>query len=102
MTKNDLDTLVGEESTHGYGIARFGSLLDNGSYYWLATANGSTALWRVDGGDSIVYGYATYISSNTSYGVRSEFIFFCMFMFARVDTGPTPTSANSNFAQNIE
>ena len=69
MTKNDLDTLVGEESTHGYGIARFGSLLDNGSNYWLATAYSSTYLWRVDGGNSYVHGF-NYNSSNTSYGVR--------------------------------
>ena len=80
MTKNDLDTLVGEESSSGYGLARFGSLLDNGTYYWLATAYYSTYLWRVDGGGSYVYGHST--SYNTSYGVRSEFIFFCMFMFA--------------------
>ena len=80
MTKNDLDTLVGEESTQGYGIAKFGSLLDNGSYYWLATSYSNTNLWRVDGGNSNVAGIN--LSYNTSYGVRSEFIFFCMFMFA--------------------
>ena len=71
MTKNDLDTLVGEESTSEYGLARFGSLLDKGTYYWLATAGNSTSLWRVDGGGSNVYGdNANTYSYNTSYGVR--------------------------------
>ena len=69
MTKNDLDTLVGEETTSEYSIARLGSLLDNGTYYWLATACYSTLLWRVDGGYSYVYGFYTN-SFNTSYGVR--------------------------------
>ena len=49
MNKEDIDKLVGETTTNQYGIAKYGSLLHNNTWYWLASAHSSNYLWAVDG-----------------------------------------------------
>ena len=68
MNKEDIDKLVGETTTSGYGIARYGSLLHNNTYYWFASANNSNSLWYVRGNYGTVDGYG----NNTTMGVRPK------------------------------
>ena len=68
MNKEDIDKLVGETTTHGYGLTQYGSLLHNNTYYWLASAYYSNNLWSVYGD----YGTVRSNGNNTTMGVRPK------------------------------
>ena len=68
MNKEDIDKLVGETTTNNYGLAKFGSLLHNNTWYLLASANGSLGLWNVNGHNGTVY----IDNINTTMGVRPK------------------------------
>ena len=68
MNKEDIDKLVGETTTSGYGIARYGSLLHNNTWCLLASAGSSGILWIVNGNGGTVN--ANYY--NTTMGVRPK------------------------------
>ena len=65
MTKDDLDKVIGETTTSGFGIKRYGSLVFNDTYYWLATAGSGSSMWFVGGSNGYVSS-----STNATYGVR--------------------------------
>ena len=72
MNKDDIDKIVGEVTDGGYNIEKYGSLLVNETYYWLATSSDTTVLWRIDGGRNDVYGSGYLYSYNISYGIRAK------------------------------
>ena len=65
MDKDDLDKVIGETTTNGFGIRRYGSLVFNDTFYWLATAYSGSGM-------CVVYGYygSVFDSTNATYGVR--------------------------------
>lgn len=65
IDKSDLEKVIGEEITYGFGIRRYGSLVDNGTYYWLATAYYGSSVWSVYGNYGGVYNF-----TNATCGVR--------------------------------
>ena len=67
MNKEDIDKLVGETTSYNYGLARFGSLLHNNTYYWLASASNGSRLWHVNDNGTVRSDY-----NNTTMGVRPK------------------------------
>lgn len=66
MNKDDLDKVIGETTTSGFGIRRYGSLVFNDTFYWLATAHNGSNVWYVNGdGGNVSSG-----TNATTYGVR--------------------------------
>ena len=65
MTKDDLDKVIGETTTNNFGIRRYGSLVFNDTFYWLATARNGSYMWFVNG-----YFGNVNDSTNATYGVR--------------------------------
>ncbi len=69
VTKADIEKALGATSSlsYNYNLRNYGSLFDNGTYYWLATANNSNSLWFVGGNN----GALIYIYGSTN-GVRPK------------------------------
>ena len=64
MNKDDIDKIVGEVTKSQYDLSKFGSLLHNKTYYYLASRNDGHYLWNVRGD--------VYIACNTSHGIRAK------------------------------
>ena len=108
MNKDDIDKIVGKVTAHHYSLTRYGSLLVNETYYWLATESNNTSLWCIDKGGTI-YNYVYSSTRNTSWGIRAKGTLVegvwrtaslqqCKNSQGRHRADP----ANSNFVQNIE
>ena len=75
MNKDDIDKIVGEVTAHNYSLTRYGSLLVNETYYWLASEYTESSIWNIDGKSFNLYGGTVYYNNNNYnkfYGIRAK------------------------------